>query len=105
VQCAFSGAGGWNVSVTVRCCPCDDNDPQSIEGEDSYVGQQSSPVTGVGDTAFWNTPADGGLANAYGLYAFKGQSTMILVNVVAPSGTAAPLSGAEQVAKDVLSAL
>lgn len=107
VQCNFAGTGAWNVQVTVRCCPCDDNDPQSLEAEDPYVGQTSSAVTGVGDSAFWNvpTPDGGGVPNGYALYSFVGQSTMVVVNVTTPSGTAPPLTGAEQIAKGVIGAL
>jgi hypothetical protein len=107
VQCTFAGTNGWNVMVTVRCCPCDDNEPQSIESESQLLGETTSSVSGVGDTAFWAAPDvdAGGLSNAYTLYAFVGQSTMVSVNVTTPSGTSAPLSGAEKVANGVIGAL
>jgi hypothetical protein len=69
------------------------------------VGQSSSPVSGVGDTAFWNAPTDAGLPNAYALYSFVGQSLMVIVDVTTPAGTAPPVAGAEQVAKGVIGAL
>ena len=104
VQCTFVGTGGWNVMVIVRCCPCDDNEPQSIESEAQTLDETTSNVSGVGDTAFWAAPSGdaGVLSNAYTLYAFVGQSTMVSVNVTTASGATAPLPGAEQVAESVI---
>jgi hypothetical protein len=107
VACDFAGTGGWMATVTVRCCPCGDNDEQSDESEAQSLGETTTSVSGVGDGAFWAAPgADAGiLSNAYTLNVFKGADLYILVNVLTPSGTAAPLTGATQVAQTVLTAL
>jgi hypothetical protein len=95
------------VSITVRCCPCGDNDEASVESADHLLGNTTTSVSGVGDEAFWAAPgAEAGfLSNAYTLNVFKGADLYVLVNVLTPSGTAAPLTGATQVAQTVLSAL
>jgi hypothetical protein len=107
VACDFAGTGGWTATVTVRCCPCADNDEQTDESEAQSLGETTTPVTGVGDEAFWAAPgADAGLlSNAYTLNVLKGADLYILVNVLTPSGTAPPLTGATSVAQTVLGAL
>jgi hypothetical protein len=107
VQCAFAGTDGWNVSVSVRCCPCNDNDPQSVESEDQTLGEATTAVSGIGDTAFWAAPGPdaGFLSNAYTLNAFVGASLYVTVNVTTPPSTPDPEMGAETIAKAVVSGL
>jgi hypothetical protein len=107
VACNFSGPSYSSVNVSVRCCPCGDNTPAADQSEAAML-YDVSPVTGVGDSAFWGAPivdAGGIPLDAYALNVFVGADLYVIVSINNPPSGVDPLAGAKQIASTVLAGL
>jgi len=107
VACNYAGANNYSVSVSVRCCPCGDNEPSTVEAE-AKMFSVVSDVSGVGDSAFWQSPitdAGGIVLDYYSLNVFVGADFYVIVTVNNPPAGVDPLAGAKQIATTVLAGL
>jgi hypothetical protein len=104
VGCRYKGTGGWDVLTSVRYCPCGDNDPATTEQAAQSIGEVTSAVDGVGDSAFWAAPGPkaGVLDHTYQLNAFVGADLYVIVTVTTPDTAKTALDGATVAARSIL---
>ena len=110
VMCTYTGRSTAPfVSLQIRCCPCNDNDPAATPQAYADDATTVTAVDGVGDSAFWvETSPDAGEPVVDLLVVYLGADLQVIVSVSLPLGESFsfdPLAAAKKMAAVAVSRL